>query len=322
MKLNKLFSIEDYGKTHRMVQILGIKIKFPKMRYLKKRKETPFDYYKKNNIDITTLPPATGQIRDIQLANLALLKELDYVCKQAGLKYWLDGGTMLGAIRHKGYIPWDDDIDTAMMREDYNQIIEAFKKYSRNPDIFADYYRDKTNPAQIIIKVQHKKCKYLFVDIFPFDTYGQALSVEEQLTKTNYIKTIVSDVKKNASFEINDADTIRNNAEIMKKQILTEEIPQDKTQTDFVWGIDFHHCWKNWFTNYNVIFPLKTIEFECGEFASMNTPDAYLKRLYGDYMAYPKKIGYGHSAYVELSEQDKATINNLKESIANKRIDY
>ena len=68
------------------MRLLGLKIKFPKSEYSKKKKESPYYYYKKNNIDITTLPPATGQLRDIQLANLALLKELDYVCKQNGLQ--------------------------------------------------------------------------------------------------------------------------------------------------------------------------------------------------------------------------------------------
>ena len=84
--LEDIFSITDYGETHHLLKLFGLKIKFPKREFAKKKKESPYYYYKKNNIDITTIPPATGQIRDIQLANLALLKELDYVCKQNGLK--------------------------------------------------------------------------------------------------------------------------------------------------------------------------------------------------------------------------------------------
>ena len=99
-----LFKFVPYGETHYLLQILGIKIKFIKPEFAKKKKENLFYYYKKKKIDITALPPATGKIRDIQLANLVLLRELDYVCKQAGLKYWLDGGTLLGAVRH--FIPF------------------------------------------------------------------------------------------------------------------------------------------------------------------------------------------------------------------------
>ena len=308
-----IFSIKDYGQTHRIMKILGIKIKFPKKEYAQKQKENPFYYYQKNNIDITTLPKATGQIRDIQLANLALLKELDYVCKQNNLQYWLDGGTQLGAIRHRGFIPWDDDIDVGMIRDDYEKIIEAFRKTSKNSNIFADYYRDKKNPAQIIIKVQHKICKYLFVDIFPFDFYGKTLNKEEQLEKSNYIKTLISELKKNSSYNMNNEEIRTRNSEIMKSKILS--IPNTEINTDIVWGIDFHHQWKNWFTEYNVLYPLKTIEFENQNFPCINKPNEYLTRLYGNYMSYPKKIGYGHSAYVNLTEQDKKVIEELKNSI-------
>lgn len=157
--IENIFSIKDYGETHKIMRLLGLKIKFPKSEYSKKKKESPYYYYKKNNIDITTLPPATGQLRDIQLANLALLKELDYVCKQNGLQYWLDGGTLLGAVRHKGFIPWDDDIDVSMMRNDYLKIIDIFNHWTRNKDLYANYVY--LGLGQCIIKIMHKKTKFL-----------------------------------------------------------------------------------------------------------------------------------------------------------------
>ena len=310
-----IFSIKDYGQTHRIMKILGIKIKFPKKEYAQKQKENPFYYYQKNNIDITTLPKATGQIRDIQLANLALLKELDYVCKQNNLQYWLDAGSLLGAVRHKGYIPWDDDIDVGMLRQDYNKIIEAFKVSSRNPDIYADFYRDKTNPAQIIIKVQHRHCKYLFVDIFPFDIYGKAMSEQKQLEQTQYIVGIIANRKKESNFNMTVKEVTAKNQEVMQTKILINEIPDNVTESDIVWGIDFHHRWKNWFTNYNVIFPLKTMDFEGFKFPAMNMPEIFLKRLYKNYMEYPNKIGFGHSTYANLTDEDKCVIKNLKDGL-------
>ena len=57
--------------------------------------------------------------------NLELLKFVDNICKKYGLEFWLDYGSMLGAIRHKGFIPWDDDVDIAMMRKDYNKFFEV-----------------------------------------------------------------------------------------------------------------------------------------------------------------------------------------------------
>ena len=310
--IESIFSIKDYGETHKIMRLLGLKIKFPKSEYAKKKKESPYYYYKKNNIDITTLPPATGQLRDIQLANLALLKELDYVCKQNGLKYWLDAGTLIGAIRHKGFIPWDDDIDIAMMREDYEKIIDAFNKSSRNPDIYADYCRDTKNTCQYMIKIQHKKCHHLFVDIFPFDKYGKKISKEEQLSKTKIIKNIRKRLQKNTSFSTPN-DIVKQKIETaMKDEVLKNNDSVDESNLELVWGLDFNHSWDNWFTDYEVIFPLKEIEFEGIMFSCMNNPDAFLTRVYGDYMSYPPKITMGHSMFIELTDEERQVIEELK----------
>lgn len=311
--LENIFSISDYGETHHILRLFGLKIKFPKRAFAKKRKESPYYYYKKNNIDITTIPPATGQIRDIQLANLALLKELDYVCKQNGLIYWLDGGTLLGAVRHKGFIPWDDDIDTAMLREDYEKIIEAFKKSSRNPDIFAGYVKSPTNTCQCIIKIQHKKCPHLFVDIFPWDNYGKRISKDEQIKETNKIKKIRKELQKQSDFSESKERILTRIHSSMANNVLTISNPD--REGDYVWGMDFNHGWKNWFTHYEVLHPLKTIRFEGINFPCLNDPDAFLTRLYGDYRAYPKKIGVGHSMFLNLTNDEKEVIQGLISSL-------
>ena len=307
--LPNIFSMCDYGNARNQIKIFGLKITFQKRKYSKLRLANPYYYYKKNNIDITSLPPATGQTRDIQLANLALLDEMDFVCRQAGLTYWLDGGTLLGAVRHKGFIPWDDDIDTAMLREDFEKIIDAFKKYSRNPDIFADYSKNPKYPAMCIIKVQHKKCPHLFVDIFPWDYYGKRISIEEQLEKTLYLKSLRKELAETCTNKMSKVEILQKIALYMKNKVLDNK--ETEENGDYVWGLEFNHPWKNWFTRYEVLHPLKTIEFEGKEYPCLNNPDAFLSRLYGDYMAYPKKIGLGHNMYMDLSEDEKINIKEL-----------
>ena len=63
-------------------------------------------------------------LRACQLKQLSILKEVDRICRKHKLSYWLDGGTLLGAMRHGGFIPWDDDIDIGMTLED----MQAFMK--------------------------------------------------------------------------------------------------------------------------------------------------------------------------------------------------
>ena len=55
-------------------------------------------------------------VRDVQLVLLEMLKDIDALCKKHNIRYWLTGGSALGAVRHKGFIPWDDDADIGMLR--------------------------------------------------------------------------------------------------------------------------------------------------------------------------------------------------------------
>ncbi len=302
-----IFSIKDYGQTHRIMKILGIKIKFPKKEYAQKQKENPFYYYQKNNIDITTLPKATGQIRDIQLANLALLKELDYVCKQNNLQYWLDWGSLLGAIRHKGFIPWDDDIDVSMLRNDYEKVVEIFNKNTRNKDLYANLEKATTPDCRVLVKIRHKKCKFLFVDIFPVDLYNIEVSKENLILKTSEIKNKRNNIEKSFN-NLKTPQEIYNKFSKIREEIISQK---ENQPNGIIYGIDFAHSPKCWIHEYCTIFPLKEIEFEGLKFYSINKPEIYLKDIYKNYLAYPKKIGFGHSAYLKLSKKDNEIIKEL-----------
>lgn len=122
------------------------------------------------------------EFRRMQLLQLDMLVELDRVCRENNIRYTIFGGTLLGAVRHKGYIPWDDDADVAMLREDYDK----FKKIAAeklNPEIcyFQDNDTDpeyrwgygklrRTGTTFIRAGQEHIKCKTgLFIDVFPMD---------------------------------------------------------------------------------------------------------------------------------------------------------
>ena len=73
------------------------------------------------------IPKAEGTLRLVQEAEAGFLDLFQKFCEENNLRYWIDFGTLLGAIRHKGFIPWDDDIDIAMPRDDYERLISDFK---------------------------------------------------------------------------------------------------------------------------------------------------------------------------------------------------
>jgi len=122
----------------------------------------------------------------------ALLKELKAVCDEHGLRYYLWGGTLLGAGLYKGFIPWDDDIDIGMPRADYNKLIELQragklkntmhcnelnKKYKY---MFAKYCDDKT----LVVERYSSAGKFgLYVDIFPIDGIGKTREEARKLQK-------------------------------------------------------------------------------------------------------------------------------------------
>lgn len=119
--LKDIFSITyDKDDCRTVVRFLGIKIKFAG----KELKDNKFQDFKDAGGKITDAPQADGPLRITQLANYQLMKKVDAYCREHDLKLWLTFGTLLGAVRHGGFIPWDDDIDVEMTRADYQKLIE------------------------------------------------------------------------------------------------------------------------------------------------------------------------------------------------------
>ena len=107
---------------------------------------------------------------------LYILDEVVKICENHGLTYWLDGGTLLGAVRHKGFIPWDDDIDIGMMRKDYETLIPFLEK-ELPADLLVQSRKSDKKYKNPFIKVRDRFSKFednfefngIFIDIFPFD---------------------------------------------------------------------------------------------------------------------------------------------------------
>lgn len=118
---------------------------------------------------------------DIHAVQLEMLDEIDRICRENNIKYFLSGGTLLGAIRHGGYIPWDDDIDLWMTRKNYKRFKRAAKKQLSDSYFLMDYFTDIHYPLSIL-KVNKRGTRFvegvfadlpiekcIYVDIFPLD---------------------------------------------------------------------------------------------------------------------------------------------------------
>lgn len=120
-------------------------------------------------------------LRALQLVELDVLKAIDSVCRKHGIAYFLDSGTALGAARHQGFIPWDDDIDIGMLREDYERFLELAPE-----ELGSEYVVAKpgslTGYAAMFSKVWKRGTVFqtqetmesglpqgVFVDVFPYD---------------------------------------------------------------------------------------------------------------------------------------------------------
>lgn len=125
-----------------------------------------------------------GVLRQAQLKMLDMLKFVDTVCKENSLDYWLEGGTLLGAVRHQGFIPWDDDLDISMPRDSFNSFLNIAPSYlpehlwiqTRHTD--KGYFhpavplRIRDNNSRYILKHETGLEPYhqgIYIDIFPYD---------------------------------------------------------------------------------------------------------------------------------------------------------
>lgn len=139
--------------------------------------------------------------REVQLGELEILKKLDEICHKLELRYFLTFGTLLGAVRHQGFIPWDDDIDVMMPRPDYEKLMEHLianeKDYA--PLKIMSY---RTNKEYIYPIARLCDTRYyvdyegtveyglgLFVDIYPLDGCGNSLEEAKKIRKKNRLMT-------------------------------------------------------------------------------------------------------------------------------------
>lgn len=240
---------------------------------------------------------------EVKKIQLDILQKVHNFCVSRGLRYSLGGGTLLGAVRHKGYIPWDDDVDIMLPRPDYLIFMNDFKDLDEDLTV-QDYHTDK-HYYYPFGKIYHNKTRYVqygykggvYIDVFPIDGLPGEEEFPEHLKKHSKLvgvlwqstKTFIYKENKIVPFLKYIFNKLRNPS---RKKIIENldsfyneypfEISKFAGALTGAYGLK-EHMPKSIFESYSLL-PFENHLFYC-----ISNYDSYLRKHYGNYMELPPK---------------------------------
>lgn len=307
-----LFSFHNYKKEvkslKKQVQDLSDSFNF-QLSSLKDenthlKKQIKFFY---DNFDLADIKKATGLLRDFQLGLLRYVKQFFKDFDFLNIKPFLCGGNLIGALRHKGYIPWDDDIDLFLMRDDYEKLIKYFSEHGilkqvvidpdtgTEKDLLKNFAHDmQACPNQYILYERHDMVQiikgtdendFYVVDIFPLDYMKEEASFEEY----NKFKDLVLKEAKQYKVFAQRTKFVRDKA---LNNAFTSKVPTSKIYQ----AIDSMPAiiYANDFIDASLVFPLIKLKYEDTEFYSANNSVAFCDTQYQNWQKLPEDVGNSH----------------------------
>lgn len=263
-------------------------------------------------------------LREVQLMQLELIKEVDKVCLENNITYYLIAGSCLGAVRHTGFIPWDDDIDIAMMRSEYERFLKLFDdKFNTEKYFLQNYNTDaEFTPAlsRICIKGtlldvkperHYKTCKNTYIDIFPLDNVPDDPELRELQKKNIRIIRRLIAVKqyrlyRDSRLEYIIKRTVSLVLRVIPLGYLQRRLVEEMTRcssyaTSKVCSMASGYSYDRQSMNRDVYGTPIRVLFEGVELNAPEHTDEYLRSLYGEnYMTPPTKdkIVHPHPVYL------------------------
>jgi len=257
---------------------------------------------------MTEINSNESPLREVQKVLTSMMVTIDTICKENDIPYFLSDGSLLGCIRHGGFIPWDDDIDIGMLRKDYNKFMKVIK--TNLPSI----YKVETYKLHIHRKHNWLKIMYLddfewvgkdgdtrkgtSIDIFPFDYVQGVDNISPAGKIFNRLSRLMYPKKIN-----NPKDFIA--SMVIRAKLYNFYCPFNKETDTITYGIETPFYGSAFFTK-DEIFPLKTGTFENQQFNIPGNPDHFLTTVYGDYMKIPEEADRQiHMANLKVIDKDK-----------------
>lgn len=260
---------------------------------------------------------------------LSLLKEFILVCEKLGLEYFAVGGTLLGAVRHKGFIPWDDDIDVGMKRSDF----EIFKKKAQElmPDnIFVQHIDSEKDCPYNFIKLRDNNTTFIetsvckldinhgvFIDVFPLDNYP----VNKKERKSIYLKNTLLTASINRIFHIQGVSLFGKFLELVSRIIYPDVrkalITRDRLYKKYQYDkspliINYCGAWgKKEIVNAEWFEETLKMDFEDIKISIPKDYEQYLTNLYGEYMCLPPIEKRQSHHFTEIIDLEKSYKNYM-----------
>lgn len=258
----------------------------------------------------------TEDMKKVWTVQMDLLKKLLDVCNKYQLRIWADGGTLLGTIREHGYIPWDDDIDMAMLRDDYDKLVEIAPQEFNHPYFFQCGYTEKVFPrghAQLRKDGTTAILPYpqfldthqgIFIDIFPYDAIPDDPEMQDSLIdeRNERMSTLLACASRPSLLHLGRSyRNLRNRLRFRRLYFEFEEMLRRNKVVDnaivsclsFIVDPDHFYRDKHWYDG-TLYFPFEDI--------LMPVPVGYhqiLLRQYGEYMV-PKQAPTYHEGFWRL----------------------
>lgn len=263
--------------------------------------------------------PDGSVLRIHQLRLLEMLKYLDNICRKNNISYWLGSGSLLGAVRHGGFIPWDDDVDIEMLKVDYDKFLKVMyltkndkyvlQTHDTDPCFFAPFakLRDLNSCLEELNGVDlHYKYKGAFIDIFPIEPSSTAFLLQISGLFQRILYNISKRISNFLLCKIITTPLFFFNNSIVFPVLSFVSRIRAKDCYRYVHGITYYS------PRYDKdIFPLKEMVFEGYSFLVPFNSDEYLRKIYGDYKTLPNLEDlHIHTLKIE-SYSSEGDINSL-----------